>query len=34
MSEEKEKTPTPIDDPCDDVTSSDLSKWYKKPVDK
>ena len=34
MSEEKEKTPQPIDDPCDDVTGRDLSKWCKKPVDK
>jgi hypothetical protein len=26
--------PTRSDDPCDDVTGADLSKWCKKPVDK
>jgi len=26
--------PTPTDDPCDDVSNQNLSKWCKKPVDK
>jgi hypothetical protein len=26
--------PTPSDDPCDDVTGTDLSKWCKKTLDK
>ena len=26
--------PTPSDDPCDDVTGTDLSKWCKKILDK
>ena len=24
----------PVDDPCDDISGRDLSKWCKKPVDK